>query len=103
MSDENENDDASMRQVDEEGDDNSPDTPMATEEYELVIDGFRCPDEWLTMFTPLDFEEVGDEVDATERFGASIALTWSGMAWHGMVWQERDGTELHCGYCCCNC
>lgn len=52
-------DDSSMRQVDEEGDDNSPDHVVtASEDYELVIDGFRCPDEYLAEFTPLDFEEV---------------------------------------------
>ena len=58
------NDETSMRQVDESGDDNSPDNVItATEDYELVIDGFRCPDEWLSEFTPLDFEEVCRFVD----------------------------------------
>lgn len=53
------NDDASMRQVDVGGDDNSPvHVISATEDYELVIDGYRCPEEYLAEFTPLDFEEV---------------------------------------------
>lgn len=30
----------------------------ADEEYELEINGFRCPDEFVTFFTPLEFEEV---------------------------------------------
>ena len=30
----------------------------ADEEYELEVNGFRCPDEFVTFFTPLEFEEV---------------------------------------------
>lgn len=37
-------------------------TPMkritADEEYTLEVNGFRCPDEFVTFFTPLEFEEV---------------------------------------------
>jgi hypothetical protein len=56
---ENDDSNTNIRHVDEGGDDNSPDVVItATEDYELVIDGFRCPDEYLAEFTPLDFEEV---------------------------------------------
>jgi hypothetical protein len=48
-----------IRQVADDDDDNSPDNVItATEDYELVIDGFSCPEEYLAEFTPLDFEEV---------------------------------------------
>ena len=30
----------------------------ADEEYKLEVNGFRCPDAFLTHFTPLEFEEV---------------------------------------------
>jgi hypothetical protein len=31
----------------------------ADDEYKLEVNGFRCPDAFLTQFTPLEFEEVG--------------------------------------------
>jgi hypothetical protein len=58
----NEENDDSIRRVADDEEDNSPDNNVitATEDYELVIEGFRCPDEYLAEFTPLDFEEVLD-------------------------------------------
>ena len=30
----------------------------ADEEYKLEVNGFKCPDSYVTQFTPLEFEEV---------------------------------------------
>lgn len=30
----------------------------ADEEYKLEVNGYKCPDSYVTQFTPLEFEEV---------------------------------------------
>ena len=29
-----------------------------TDEYELCVHGYKCPDEYVNLFTPMEFEEV---------------------------------------------
>ena len=30
----------------------------APEEYEMIVNGFRCPDEYTSVLTPMEFEEM---------------------------------------------
>lgn len=32
--------------------------PQVSEDFVLEFDGFRCPEEFVNTFTPLEFEEV---------------------------------------------
>jgi hypothetical protein len=42
----------------DDSEDGGPAKITADEDYKLEVNGFRCPDAFLTQFTPLEFEEV---------------------------------------------
>lgn len=44
---------------DEDVPDPSDDKPKKQQqEFEMIVDGFKCPDEYVTTLTPMEFEEM---------------------------------------------
>lgn len=44
--------------IKENGEEVMDELKPAPEEYEMVVNGFRCPDEYTSVLTPMEFEEM---------------------------------------------